>query len=202
MSGDRFGPGHRRAASRAREHSQVTCFPPGLAEGLHKRAHRMPNNVISASDVPPARSAAAGWRWFRSSASPAATWPDPACSPTGPAARSAASPLPAGDVAAVVALLTKNITLTMEPHPLEYPGRDLAARYLAPTAHRPGRRPASYQPRLAGNPPSGLRPRPRARIAHTAEIIVPTVTSGKISAMTGAGPSTLPHFGLPRTLPG
>jgi hypothetical protein len=33
MSCDRFGPGHRRAASRARDHSRATCFPPGLAEG-------------------------------------------------------------------------------------------------------------------------------------------------------------------------
>jgi len=50
MSGDRLGPGHRRAASHAREHSQVTCFPPGLAEGLHKRAHCMLTDTTSVQD--------------------------------------------------------------------------------------------------------------------------------------------------------
>lgn len=52
MSGDRFGPGHRRAASHAREHSQVTCFPPGLAEVLHKRAHRVLTDTTSVQDKP------------------------------------------------------------------------------------------------------------------------------------------------------
>ena len=45
----------------------------------------------------------------------------------------------AGDVAAIVALLTKDISLTM-PASAGIPGRDLAAAYLATAPFWPGRR--------------------------------------------------------------
>ena len=60
----------------------------------------------------------------------------------------------AGDVAAIVALLTRDIALTMPPHPMEYQGRDLAARYLA-TAFRPGRRSRLRPARANGHPAFG-----------------------------------------------
>jgi RNA polymerase sigma-70 factor (ECF subfamily) len=44
----------------------------------------------------------------------------------------------AADVEAVVALLTDDAWFTMPPLPLEYQGRDLAGKFLAATAFRPG----------------------------------------------------------------
>jgi len=107
----------------------------------------------------------------------------------------------AGDVQAVVALLTEDITLTMPPHPLVYQGRDLATRYLATTAFRPDRRSRLIPARANGQPAFGVYIQdPQARVWHAAGLIVITLTGGKVSAMTGFDTSVLPHFGLPRTL--
>jgi RNA polymerase sigma-70 factor (ECF subfamily) len=109
----------------------------------------------------------------------------------------------AGDVQAIVALLTEDISLTMPPHPLQYQGRDLAARYLATTAFRPSRRSRLIPTRANGQPAFGVYVQdPQARVWHAAGLIVLTLTGSKVSAMTGFDTSTLPHFGLPRTLPG
>jgi RNA polymerase sigma-70 factor, ECF subfamily len=108
----------------------------------------------------------------------------------------------AGDTPAVVALLTQDIALTMPPHPLEYRGRELAARYLATTAFRPGCRSRLIPARANGQPAFGVYIQdPQAGISHAAGLIVLTLTGQKISAMTGFDTSVLPHFGLPRTLP-
>jgi RNA polymerase sigma-70 factor (TIGR02960 family) len=108
----------------------------------------------------------------------------------------------AGDVPAVVALLAEDIKLTMPPHPLEYQGRDLAARYLATTAFRPGRRSRLIPARANGQPAFGVYIQdPQAAITHAAGLIVLTLAGDKISAMTAFDTSVLPHFGLPRTLP-
>jgi len=107
----------------------------------------------------------------------------------------------AGDVPAVVALLSEDITLRMPPHPLQYQGRDLAARYLATTALRPGRRSRLIPTRANGQPAFGVYFQdPQARVWHAAGLIVITLTGDKVSAMTGFDTSVLPHFGLPRTL--
>jgi RNA polymerase sigma-70 factor (ECF subfamily) len=42
---------------------------------------------------------------------------------------------------------------------------------------------------------------PQAGIFHAAGLLVLTLTGDSICAMTGFDTSTLPHFGLPRTLP-
>src|SRR5690348_4340535 len=44
----------------------------------------------------------------------------------------------AADVDGIVAMLTEDAWLTMPPLPLEYQGRELAAKFLAATAFRPG----------------------------------------------------------------
>ena len=107
----------------------------------------------------------------------------------------------AGDVQAIVALLTEDISMTMPPHPLQYQGRDLAARYLATTAFRPGRRSRLIPTRANGQPAFGVYIQdPQARVWHAAGLIVLTLTGSKVSAMTGFDTSVLPHFGLPRTL--
>ena len=89
----------------------------------------------------------------------------------------------------------------MPPHPMEYQGRDLAARYLA-TAFRPGRRSRLIPARANGQPAFGVYIQdPQAGISHAAGLIVLTLTGDKVCAMTGFDTSVPPLFGLPRTLP-
>ena len=108
----------------------------------------------------------------------------------------------AGDVAGVVALLTEDIAVTMPPLSLEYHGRELVARFLAATGLRPGRKPRIVPTRANGQPAFGLYAQdPQAGIFHAAGLLVLTLTGDSICAMTGFDTSTLPHFGLPRTLP-
>jgi len=107
-----------------------------------------------------------------------------------------------GDVAAVVALLTEDIFVTMPPLPLEYHGRDLVARFLAATGLRPGRRSRLIPTRANGQPAFGVYVQdPHTRICHTAGLLVLTLTGDKVCAMTGFDTSVPPLFGLPRTLP-
>jgi len=109
----------------------------------------------------------------------------------------------AGDVAAVVALLTEDIAATMPPLSLEYHGRELVARFLAATGLRPGRRTRLIPTRANGQPAFGMYAQdPQAGIFHAAGLLVLTLTGDSICAMTGFDTSTLPQFGLPRTLPG
>jgi RNA polymerase sigma-70 factor (TIGR02960 family) len=108
----------------------------------------------------------------------------------------------AGDVAAVVALLTEDVSVTMPPLPLEYHGRDLAARFFATTGLRCGRRSRLIPTRANGQPAFGVYVHdPVAGIWHAVGLLVLTLADGKVCAMTGFDTSALPQFGLPRTLP-
>jgi len=108
----------------------------------------------------------------------------------------------AGDVAAVVALLTEDVTVTMPPHPVEYHGRELVARFIAATGLRPGRCARLVATRANGQPAFGLYVLdPQAGIFRAAGVLVLTLAGGQVRAMTGFDNSLLPHFGLPRTLP-
>jgi RNA polymerase sigma-70 factor (TIGR02960 family) len=107
-----------------------------------------------------------------------------------------------GDVAAVVALLTEDVCVTMPPFPMEYHGRDLVARFIAATGLRPGRRPRLIPTRANGQPAFGIYVQdPQAGISHAVGLLVLTLAGDKVCAMTGFDTSTLPHFGFPRTLP-
>ena len=109
----------------------------------------------------------------------------------------------AGDVHEVVALLTEDAWLIMPPVPLRYQGRELAARFWAATAFRPGRSARLVPTRANGQPAFGLYIRdPRAPVAHASGILVLTLAGSQISVVTGfPDNSALPVFGLPRTLP-
>jgi RNA polymerase sigma-70 factor (ECF subfamily) len=105
-------------------------------------------------------------------------------------------------VADVVALLTDDVLLAMPPLPLEYQGRDLAARFLATVAFRDGRRVRMVATRANGQPAFGVYLRdPRAGVAHANGLLVFTLAGGRVCAITRFDNSVLPSFGMPRTLP-
>jgi RNA polymerase sigma-70 factor (TIGR02960 family) len=109
----------------------------------------------------------------------------------------------AGDVHELVALLTEDAWLIMPPVPLQYQGRELAARFWAATAFRPGRAGRLVPTRANGQPAFGLYIRdPQAPISHASGILVLTLAGDQISVVTGfLDSSWLRFFGLPRTLP-
>ena len=108
-----------------------------------------------------------------------------------------------GDVAAIVALLTEDVTLTMPPLPFVYQGRDAVGHFLALICV--ATRTRLIPTRANGQPAFGCYLcDPAAPVARAHGLIVLT--------LEGAGPriteitrfldsSFLPAFGLPRTLP-
>jgi RNA polymerase sigma-70 factor (TIGR02960 family) len=108
-----------------------------------------------------------------------------------------------GDVDEVVAMLTDDAWLIMPPVPLRYQGRELAARFLAATAFRPGRSARLVPTRANAQPAFGIYIRdPHAPVAHANGILVLTLAGSQISTLTGfLDNSVLRIFGLPRTLP-
>jgi RNA polymerase sigma-70 factor (TIGR02960 family) len=107
-----------------------------------------------------------------------------------------------GDVDGVVALLTDDVWVRMPPMPLEYQGRELAARFLAAVAFRDGRTYRLVPTRANGQPAFGAYVRdPHAHILHAAVLLVLTLAGNRICAMTAFPNTVLARFGLPRTLP-
>jgi len=138
---------------------------------------------------------------------PAAAGQDPPPPPDSAAERELIARLTraydAGDVDGIVALLTDDVQLRMPPVPLEYQGRELAARFLTVVAFRQGRTYRLVATRANGQPAFGMYAQdPQAGIFHAAGLLVLTLTGDSICAMTGFDTSVLPQFGLPRTLPG
>jgi RNA polymerase sigma-70 factor, ECF subfamily len=105
------------------------------------------------------------------------------------------------DIDGIVALLTEDVWLTMPPLPLEYQGRELAARFLTATAFRPGWTARLIPTRANGQPAFGFYARdPQTGRFYTVGLMVLTLSGNHISAMTRFDGSTLPRFGLPATL--
>jgi RNA polymerase sigma-70 factor (ECF subfamily) len=104
------------------------------------------------------------------------------------------------DLDALVALLTDDVFISMPPLPLEYEGRDVAAGLFASIFHS-GRRFDLVGTRANGQPAFGAYLRARGGIRNGIGLIVLTVTGDRLSAMTRFDTSTLPWFGLPRSLP-
>ncbi len=105
------------------------------------------------------------------------------------------------DVDGIVALLTEDVWLTMPPLPLEYQGRELAGRFFAATAFRPGWTARLIPVRANGQPAFGFYARdPHTGHFYTVGLMVLTLSGTRISAMTRFDPGTLPRFGLPATL--
>jgi RNA polymerase sigma-70 factor, ECF subfamily len=108
----------------------------------------------------------------------------------------------AGDVDAVVALLTDDAWLTMPPLPLEYQGLDAIRNFLATVALRDGRRYVLVPTRANGQPAFGCYVRdPRTPILHAAGVVVLTLSGDRVAAMTRFHDNALlASFGLPRSL--
>ncbi|HJZ76875.1 MAG TPA: sigma-70 family RNA polymerase sigma factor [Vicinamibacterales bacterium] len=107
----------------------------------------------------------------------------------------------AGDVDALVALLTTDVSVSMPPMPLEYHGRDAVARFCDSLLRR--RSHDLVPTRANGQPAFGAYLRPLAGgIRHGTGLFVLTLTGDRICAMTHFESSVLPWFGLPRSLPG
>jgi RNA polymerase sigma-70 factor (TIGR02960 family) len=113
-----------------------------------------------------------------------------------------ADAIEAGDVDAVVALLTDDAWLTMPPWPWEYQGptaigvflRDLEDRRGAPLRLVPTR--ANSQPAFGCYLPDA-----RTEIARARSLVVLTLEGDRICALTWfTDSSVFPHFGLPRML--
>jgi RNA polymerase sigma-70 factor (TIGR02960 family) len=109
-----------------------------------------------------------------------------------------------GDVPAMLALLTDDAWLTMPPAPLEYQGLQVIAEFLRVVAFRGGTRRYRLVPTSAnGQPAYGCYVYDHdAAVGHAHGILVLTLNGDRVSALTRfVDNSTLPYFGLPRTMP-
>ena len=107
----------------------------------------------------------------------------------------------ASDVDGVVALLSEDVRLTMPPLPMEYHGRQSAAKFQA-AMFRPGRVFRLVATRANGQPAFGVYlGDPLTGVFHATGLLVLTLAGDRICAMTRFDNSVLVPFGLPRTLP-
>jgi RNA polymerase sigma-70 factor (TIGR02960 family) len=107
----------------------------------------------------------------------------------------------AGDVDAIVAMLTDDVRLTMPPLPQEYLGPEAVGHFLATVALRDGRRHAVIRTRANGQPAYGLYlPDPGTSVPHAHGMLVLTLAGDRIAALTRFHDNALlPAFGLPPT---
>jgi RNA polymerase sigma-70 factor (ECF subfamily) len=107
-----------------------------------------------------------------------------------------------GDVNALVAMLTADVSVSMPPFPFEYQGRNVVARFYA-SIIRQGRTYDLAPTRANGQLAFGTYLRaPTGGIRHGAGLLVLTLSGDQICAMIRFENSVLPWFGLPRSLPG
>lgn len=110
--------------------------------------------------------------------------------------------LECGDVDGLVALLTRDVVVSMPPMPFEYVGREPAAQFLRTVVFRPGAAYRLVPTRANGQPAVGVyQDEPHADVAHANGLLVLTLSGNEISAVTRFDASVLAGFGLPRTLP-
>lgn len=108
----------------------------------------------------------------------------------------------AGDVDAIVTMLTQDVWLTMPPLPVEYQGLDAVQRFLSTVALGDGPRHVLIPTRANGQPAFGCYLRdPRTPVLHAHGLLVLTLAGDQITALTRFHDnSLLAIFGLPRSL--
>ena len=113
-----------------------------------------------------------------------------------------AEAIEAGDIDAVVAVLTDDAWLTMPPWPWEYQGPTAVGGFLRFLEGWRGAPLRLVPTRANGQPAFGCyRPSAQTDIARASSLVVLTLEGDRISAMTWfTDTSVFPHFGLPRML--
>jgi len=111
-----------------------------------------------------------------------------------------ASAYEAGDLDALVALLTHDVVTSMPPMPLEYRGREAVARFCAALLGA-GAGSALVPTRANGQPAFGVYRRAAAGAHPGTGLVVLDLSGDRICAMTRFERSVLPWFGLPTSLP-
>jgi RNA polymerase sigma-70 factor (ECF subfamily) len=109
----------------------------------------------------------------------------------------------AGDIAAIVAVLTEDALLTMPPEPLEYQGPEAIGAFLATVPAGGALERFRLVPtRANGQPAFGCYLRDlHAPIARAYGLMVLTLAGDRVAAITGfPDTSVFQSFGLPRTL--
>jgi hypothetical protein len=106
-----------------------------------------------------------------------------------------------GDVAALVALLTDDVLISMPPVPLEFQGRDKVAQFFA-RIFGEGRYAYDLVPatRANGQPAFGAFLRTSTDMRQGTSLLVLTLTGDRICAITGFDKEVFPLFGLPPSL--
>ena len=108
----------------------------------------------------------------------------------------------AGDIDAMVALLTDDAWVTMPPEPWEYQGPSAISAFLRDREVRRGALLRLVPTRANGQPAFGCYlPGAQTEISRAYALFVLTLEGDRISAITWfADTSVFPHFGLPRML--
>jgi RNA polymerase sigma-70 factor (TIGR02960 family) len=106
----------------------------------------------------------------------------------------------AGDIDALVTLLTDDVFVAMPPMPYEYEGQE-AARRFCELIFRDGRSFDLVPTRANGQPAFGLYLRGADGRRHGTGLLVLTLSGDRVRAMTRFENGLLPSFGLPRSLP-
>jgi RNA polymerase sigma-70 factor (TIGR02960 family) len=103
------------------------------------------------------------------------------------------------DVDALIALLTDDVFMSMPPMPFEYEGKDLVAEFWH-LLFRADRRYRLIPTRANGQPAFGSYVRAADGLFHCTGLFVLTLAGNHICALTRFEATTVPRFGLPRSL--
>jgi RNA polymerase sigma-70 factor, ECF subfamily len=107
----------------------------------------------------------------------------------------------ANDVDGIVALLADDVRLAMPPLPIEYVGRDEAARFYGVVATRPGRR-RLVRTRANGQPALAFYSQDVEGAEYVASsLTVVTLAGEHVVSLDRFDAGVFPPFGLPRILP-
>jgi len=104
------------------------------------------------------------------------------------------------DVDALIALLTDDVLMSILPMPFEYEGKDLVAEFWH-LLFRADRKYRLIPTRANGQPAFGSYVRAADGLFHCTGLFVLTLAGNQICALTRFETTTVPRFGLPRSLP-
>lgn len=104
------------------------------------------------------------------------------------------------DVDELIALLTDDVFMSMPPMPFEYEGKDVVAQFWR-LLFQADRKYRLLPTRANGQPAFGSYVRAADGFFHCTGLFVLTLAGDRICALTRFETTTVPRFGLPRSLP-